>query len=300
MDVFRRRGIATVAIVVVIVVVIAAAGVGAYLVISSGGGNGSTTSHSTSTGLTTTRSTSTQTQSQGQSTTQTTTQTTTQSTLTTSYNTQSCTVTGTATTTQSTTDSIRLDVIPLFEQFTNMTMTYAGSTSSGNFSMTESYRVTSTSTSGGVTVYTVDLAYRVGGSVLNSSAAVDSNGNVLWVDEYGQNFTTNAQQYFLGGISAFLIEGTYQGQLQAYTGSSFTSTSKGSQTIGSVSVQVTEYTLSSTPQTFTECGVSGSLSTYLLDVGQTTSSFSFITYMHMVGTINGQSIDMTIQVTSLT
>ena len=288
--------------VIVVIIIVAAAGAG-YFALAGGKGSSTTPSGSgtpttsssstTQSGLTTTPSETT-TSSQVR----TTPTTTAPQSTTTTTSAQSCTYTGT-TTGGSTAAEIQADIIPLFQQMSNMTMSYSGTYNGNSFSESGSYQVVSTSASGGVTTYKVNVDFNAGSYPAPASASVGSNGNVNWFDEFGNNPTgTNAENGFLGYMAPFLVEGAYKAQVQAYTGSGFTSSAKGPQTIGDVTLQVTEYTLKTTPESFTSCGVSGTLDTFQLNLGQT-GSFTIVSYLQIAGTVNGESVNLTIQVTWL-
>lgn len=307
-----RKGIATTVLLVVVVIVIAVGAVGGYLALTSGGGSPassthSSTTHASSTTGTTTKPTSTEvpggtTSTHSSSTTAVHSTTTTAAQTTTTTGVQSCSTTYTSGTgTQSSSSTIEENVIPLFQHLSNMTLTYSGASGGSNFDMRGSYAVQSAKTSGGITTYKVDINFNAGSGATDAIAWVQSNGNVIAIDMGGQNLTAPyAESTFLGFMSPFITEGAYMNQLQVYAGSIFQSSNQGTKTIGTVTLSVTEYTLKNTPQTFSDCGTSGSLNEYQLDLGQVQgTSYSVISYLHLNGTVDGQTTDMTIQVTWL-
>jgi hypothetical protein len=184
-----------------------------------------------------------------------------------------------------------------------MTISYNG-TAGTAFSMVTSYKVVSTSVSGGITTYKVNVTETLTGVItLSATAAVQSNGNVLWVDELGYNTTLNAGTTFVGLMSPFLAETSLMGQTSLYTSSQFTASSPHSKTFGSTSMQVTDYSpATGLPLTLSGCGYTETISEFSLEVGTVPgTAVTLVTMMHLVATENGStSIDFTIQVTSIT
>lgn len=194
-----------------------------------------------------------------------------------------------------------MQIVPLFQTLSAMTMNYSGSSGGTPFSMQMSYKVVSKSTSGGVTTYLVDFTQRISSLEVNASAKFQSNGNILWVYEV-MNFTgSTAENMFLSLGAPFLVETTSMAQLQLYTSSQFTITGTPIKNFGPTSMQVTDYSATTLPLNINSCGFTETITAFSLEVGTVPgTSLELITQMHLVATTQSTSADFTIQVTSIT
>jgi len=309
----RRPAIGTAIIVVVIVIIVAAAGVGVYLATS--GPSSSTTSSTTqsqqttsSASLPTTSQASTSSsQSTSSSSTPTTQTTTTTSSTPTTQTTQTttgvvCSSTFTATTgSQNPAGTIQSNIIPLLQSFSNLSVTFSGTSNGTSYNERATYGVVSRSTSGGVTTYKMIVEFISGSTAENATAWVASDGTVPAVEQSGFNLTgSTAQEIVVGFMSPFTIDSNFVNELQVYTGSYFMSNGTFVQTFAGTNGAVlheTSYVATSLPETFNQCGVSASLNAFHMDVAQLQgTSVYLVTLLHIDGTENGQNGDYTLQV----
>ena len=312
MDVTDRKGIAAtiLAIVIVIVVVVAAGGV--YLATQSGGGasttqtttNQSTTS-TTKTAATTAQPTTTttmpvQTTTQPQTTTTSPTQTTTE------QSTYSCSVTYTSTTTSTTGASLTIQqVLPFFQSLSAMEVQWNGTGNGNSYNLDAKYNVVYADSSGGVTTYKVAIDFNdtTSHTAETATAWIQSNGNVIAVDLGGYNETGSmASEVLVGLMTPFAEESIYLNYIEVYTGSSFFhSSGTSSVTLGPTTMTVTNYQANNLPETYTECGYTGTLNTFAMSVGTVPgTSINLVTYLNFSGTSNGDRGCFTIRVVSIT
>lgn len=232
---------------------------------------------------------------------------------TTSASSATCTVTSQTTTSDS--DTIKSSIIPFFKSIPAMSVNYSGTMEGSSFGYLISYKVVSTSVSGGVTTYKVNITSTVGYGTTkvteSLSAWVGSDGTVplmeMYIGSYTSKFnsTTNptATSYFLSNMLAITTETSYVGQMSLYTGSQFTNEGTSSQTFGPTTMQVTTYDVTNPPIDFNVCGYSGHITAFTMQYGtvpNTSPSLTLITEMHMAGTFEGNSMDFTIKVISIT
>ena len=289
-----------IAIAVVVIVVVAAGGI--YLATQTGSNSSTTTSQSTTSHTTTQTSTPTQTTTTTHTTspTQTTTATTPSSTTTTSFSTYSCSSSSTSTTTGQT-QTVQ-SILPFFQSLKGMEVVYNGTDSNGSYNLDSKYTVIYADTSGGVTTYKVFIDFNDGTADENATAWVQSNGNVLAVDIGGFNITgSTAGQTLVGFMAGFTLESTYLNTLEVYTGSYFHSTGTSTVTLGSTTMTVTNYQANSLPETYSECGYTGTINDFAMSVGTVPgTSVTLVTHLHINGTENGDTSDFSIRVVSVT
>lgn len=318
----RRSGIGTALIVAVVIIVVAAAGIGVYLATSSPSSSStttpSTTQTPTQTQTTTSSSASLATTSQAStsssvlpaSTTSTPAPTSTQTTTTTSTTPSSqttqtttgvaCTTTYTSTTAaQNPGASIQTDIIPLLQSFSNLSVSFSGTSNGTSYNEQATYGVVSRTNSSGVTTYQMIIHFSTGSTVENITAWVQSDGNVPAVEQSGFNLTgTEAQGVFVGLMSPFTIDSTFVNELQVYTGSYFMTNGTFVQTYGVTNGAIlheTSYVATTLPETFNQCGVSATLNAFHMDVAQLQGTNVYlVAYLHLDGTENGQSADFTL------
>ncbi|MGH2639830.1 MAG: hypothetical protein ACRDF4_11230 [Rhabdochlamydiaceae bacterium] len=307
------RGITTAIIAVIIVVIIVVASAGTYYVLTRGGSTTTgNTSHTSSTLTTSTTSsgvaaTTTTTSSTSPSSVAVSSSSTALSTSSSSISqeTTSCTTTfasTTATSSASTATSLP-NFADLFGNFSQMTI-YENATSNGQSSaINSSYIVLSTSTSGAQTIYQVNLTSTVSGSRQSGSMSYASNGTVLSATFNGATLPQfEATTIVFALMTPFILELTTNAQLTGLLGSSqMTQVNKTQITIGPTAVSVTNYKASSTPFTYSYCGLNETISSIVLQTGTVAgTSFSIITFESFQGSQQGQTESYVIQVTSIT
>ena len=198
---------------------------------------------------------------------------------------------------------MQVDIIPLLQTLSNMSISYSGMSNGSSFSFTASYAVVSSSTSGGVTTYKVDIAFEYGGSPYTSVALVQSNGNVVSDDELGYNATgSQATSSFVSSMTPFIEESSLSASAMALYPSPYfkASGSVYTQSFGSTGASFYDqnYTASTLPEMFNTCGYSGSLTAFSITIGKLQqSSFFLVMNEHIVGVWDGESANFTIQVT---
>ena len=311
LDVNDRKaiGASVIAIVVVIVVVVAAGGI--YLATQTGGttnttsqgttGQSTTSSHTTM--QTTTQTTgSTEHTTTTQAHTTTTTTTTAVQTTTTTLSTYSCSSTYTSTSTTTGAAQTVQSVLPFFQSLSGMQVQYNGTSNGSSYNVVSSYNVIYASTSGGVTTYKVFISFNDGSSATNATAWVQSNGNVVALDFAGYNETGSmAGAALVGLMTPFTLEANYLGYIQVYTGTFYHSAGTSSVTLGTTTMTVTNYQANSLPETFSECGYTGTLDQFAMSVGTDPgTSFTLVTYLHISGTSDGTTGTFDIRVVSVT
>jgi len=187
-----------------------------------------------------------------------------------------------------------------------------GGSSFGYFA---SYKVVSTSVSGDVTTYKVNISSTIKamgiGVPENLTAWVSSNGTVPLLEvsmmgfpiEYNSTTNPTATSWFLDQMAPLTTDTSYVSQISLYTGSQFTNEGTSSQTFGPTTMQVTTYDVTNPPIDFNECGYSGHITAFSMQFGtvpNTNPSLTLVTEMHMAGTFNSNSMDFTIKVISIT
>ena len=172
-----------------------------------------------------------------------------------------------------------------------------------SFSFTSSYQVVSSSTSGGVTTYEVNISFEYGGSPFTSVAWVQSNGTVVAYDEFGLNTTgSEATSSFVSSMTPFIEDSSLSASAMAlYPSSYFTASgSVYAQSFGSTGASFFDqnYTASTLPENFSQCGYSGSLTAFSITIGKLQqTSFFLVMNEHIVGVWDGENVNFTIQVT---
>ena len=306
MDINDRKGISAMLVVAIVVIVGVAAAGGIYFATQSGGGTPSSTTQTT-TQSTTQPPTSTTTTSQPMTTTTTTAQLTTTTTTTTpptsvtTVSTTSCATTYTSATT--TTPALTVQsVLPFFQAASAMEIVWNGTSSGSSYNFTGSYQVVSAVSSGGVTTYKVDITYNSGTTTETGTAWLQSNGNVIAVDAFGQNLTgSSAGSLLIAVMAPFLAESSFSNQAFLYQGSFFHSTGTSSVTLGPTTMQVTNYAANSLPETYTECGYTGTLDAFTAQVGTVPgTNLTLVTFLYLSGTENGKPGSFTLRVASVT
>jgi hypothetical protein len=112
----------------------------------------------------------------------------------------------------------------------------------------------------------------------------------------------NAKTTFDGMMTLFGLETVYSNELNVYTNSAyFKNEGTSTMTFGTVSFPVTTYGLNSPNETFSECGITDTITAYTLQVGTPPgTSLEFITYMNFSGISNGSSANFTFKLVSMT
>jgi hypothetical protein len=161
---------------------------------------------------------------------------------------------------------------------------------------------TTTSPQAGIYNVTVPLVFS--GTTVSYSFLVDSNNDtVLAYSLSGMKMPSqDAKQSFDGVMSVFGTYYSYSNNLGFYTNSQyFTNQGTTTKTFGTVSFPVTTYVANSPNEVFNYCGFSGSISAYTLEVGTPPgTSLPFVTYLNFAGTENGYSVNVTLQLISMT
>jgi len=97
----------------------------------------------------------------------------------------------------------------------------------------------------------------------------------------------------------FTIESAFVNELQVFTGSYFMSNGTFVQTYAQTNGAIlheTSYVATTLPENFSQCGFSGTLNAFHMDVGQLQGTNVYlVTYLHLDGTSNGESGDFTIR-----
>ena len=306
MDFTDRKGITASLVVAIVVIVGVVAAGGIYLATQSGGGTPSSTTQTTTQSATQPMTTTTTT-NQPMTTTTTTTQPMTTTTTTTSQPMTTATTTSCSTTytsMASTTPALTVQsVLPFFQAASAMEVVWNGTGSGSGFNFTGSYQVVSAITSGGVTTYKVDINYVTNGNMTESGTAwLQSNGNVIAVNAFGQNLTGSQGSSLLVAVMApFLAEANFDNQAFLYMGSYFHSAGTSSVTLGPTTMQVTNYAANNLPETYTECGYTGTLNTFTAQIGTVPgTSLTLVTLVSFSGTENGNQGSFTLRVVSIT
>jgi hypothetical protein len=195
--------------------------------------------------------------------------------------------------------------IALIQHFSGIEFKLSENNGTATTNATLSYVVTSAS--GGI--------YNVNMSLLSSSSStgavslvfvVDSNNStVLSVSLEGYTETGSlAKTEFDAFMGIFGLQEYYGNELSVFTDSSyFHSTGTMSATFGTTTFQVTTYAANTLPESFTDCGVTSTITAYTLQVGTPPgTSLQFITELHFAGTSTGFSgtEDITFQLVSMT
>jgi len=213
--------------------------------------------------------------------------------------TQISTCTSTFTTGTSTVDYTP-QYIELIQQFSSMNYTLTGTENGQGVSTSVSY--TTTSPQPGIYNVTVPLVFS--GTKVSYSFLVDSNNNtVLAYALAGMKMpSSSAKQSFDGVMSVFGTYYTYSNNLGFYESSQyFTNEGTTTKTFGTVSFPVTTYVAKSSNEAFSYCGFSGSITSYTLEVGTPPgTSLPFVVYVNFAGTENGYSVNVTLQLISMT
>jgi len=142
------------------------------------------------------------------------------------------------------------------------------------------------------------------GTSISFSFLVDSNNDTVLSASYsGYTFTgTEAKTEFDAIMGIFGLNEYFSSELGVYTDPTyFTNQGTSTQMFGTVSFPVTTYAANSTPESITYCGVSATLTAFQLEVGTPPgTSLPFIVLLHIAGTSQGQSLDITFQLVSIT
>ncbi|MDG6909424.1 MAG: hypothetical protein JRN08_03555 [Nitrososphaerota archaeon] len=310
MDVSYRKGIGASMVIAVLVILVVVAAGGIYLATQSGGGTPSSTTTTqsttppTTTSATTTTAPITTTSTTAMTSSAATTTTTSAQTTTTTQSTYSCSATYTSTTTTTTGAALTVQsVLPYFQSLSAMEVQWNGTSNGTPYNLEASYRVIYADTSAGMTTYKVEIDYySSNGAPENGTAWVQSNGNVTAVDFNGYNETGSmASSILVGLMTPFTVESSYVGYIEVYTGTYFHSSGTSTVTVGPTTMTVTNYQANNLPETYTECGYTGTLNSFSMSYGTVPgTSISLVTYLNFSGTSNGDSGDFTLRVVSVT
>ena len=285
---------AAVALVVIALIGIAA---GSYFYFAAQSGTQTTTSGSTSS----TTSSGTNSSMNSSTTTSTNSSGTTSSTTSTSISTSTCYSSNQSG--ASAEAQIKVQLIPLFQAVSQMSMRFNGTSSGSNFDVQASYSVVDARVSGNTTTYTVKINETLEGTTTtNDTAWVDSNGNIIAVDESGYNVTGgSALSVFFGLMTPFMVEAQFSAQLHAFTGSGFRSNGNSTATFGPTSMTVTDYSAMSLPMDVIYCGASESVTAFSLQTGELPgTSMTLVTRLHIEATSGSGYSNISIRLTSIT
>jgi hypothetical protein len=156
--------------------------------------------------------------------------------------------------------------------------------------MTASYQVASTSSSGGVTTYKVNVNTRFNATMVETIVAwVQSNGNVPEVEfsfgGYSYNQTTGAAETFLGLMTPFIVETTFVNEITTYTTGQFYQTGTSSATFGSLTIPLKVYGASNLPITMSGCGYTDVVHAFSMEYGTVPgTSLTLVTNIHVNAT----------------
>jgi hypothetical protein len=168
--------------------------------------------------------------------------------------------------------------------------------------VTTSFTYTTTSPQAGL--YNVTIPIVFGSSHTSDSFLVDSNNDTVLAWSVGgmRMPSQDAKQEFDGTMAVFGTYYGYSNNLGFYTNSAyFTNQGTSTKTFGTTPISVTTYVAKSPNEVFSYCGFTGSITSYTLEVGTPPgTSLPFVTYLNFVGTENGNSVDVTFQLISMT
>jgi len=178
---------------------------------------------------------------------------------------------------------------------TSETNTTSGQTNNATLSYTV------ISSSGGILTLNFNVTTSEGNE--GFGATVDANNNtVLSVSFSGQTLSgSEAKSIFDSFMTVFGLEETYSNEYGVLTDSAyFHSTGTAPQTFGTTTFDVTTWVANNLPETYSSCGITGTISDYTLNVGTPPgTSLTFITYLHVVES-SPQTEDITFQLVSMT
>ena len=304
---------AMVAIAVLVVIVVVVAGAAAYVVLTSGSSSTTTstpptTAATTPTTVSTVPSTSSTPSTTSTSSTPVTTSSTPMTTSTSSSESMESSFTCTSTYTTATTTSAAVDYTPQFialiQQFSSIQFQVNGTENAKSYS--ESFGYTTTTLQSGI--YNVSATLTANDTTIQYYFVVDSNNNsVISATTSVQGFSytvygAEAKSFFDGSMGLYGLNAYFTNEIGVFTDSAyFTNQGTSTQTFGTVSFPVTTYVANSANEVINYCGVSASLTSYMLSVGTPPgTSLQFLTYLHFAGTSQGNSEDITFQLTSMT
>jgi len=165
-----------------------------------------------------------------------------------------------------------------------------------------SFEYTTTSPQAGI--YNVTVPVSLGGLGSSYSFLVDSNNNTVLTAAVAGFVEPkqDAKQTFDGVMAVFGTYYSYSNDLGFYTNPAyFTNQGTSTKTFGTVSFPVTTYVANSPNETFSYCGFYGSITSYTFEVGTPPgTSLQFVTYVNFAGTENGNSLNITLQLISMT
>jgi hypothetical protein len=150
-----------------------------------------------------------------------------------------------------------------------------------------SYNTVYTTTSGGVTTWKVNFTVISGNQTFSSLAWAKSDGTVIAVYSFGQNFTgAQAAGVLEGSVAIFGIELNFQNLLSEYTSPiHFHVINTTTVTLGPTTMQVTNYGANSLPLALTYCDTTTNITAFVMQVGTVPgTSTTLITVMHFAGT----------------
>jgi len=204
----------------------------------------------------------------------------------------------------STTNTTTVDPTPqyigLIKEFSSiqfkLTGTYNGKSENVSFGYT--------STSPQPGIYNVSATETSNSTVLSAIFIVDSNNDSVLSAEYGgqQLPSAYAKTIFDSSLGLFGLQRTYTSELGVFTDPTYV-TNQGMSTMafGTTSFPVTTYVANSSNEVVNYCGVSATITAFTLQVGTPPgTSIQFITYLHFVGTAQGETEAATWQLVSMT
>jgi hypothetical protein len=181
--------------------------------------------------------------------------------------------------------------------------TSTSSSSTGNYSYSESYSVVYASS----TAYKVNIITIEAGQSIAETVWVLNNGTALAVRLSGENFTgPQAQELIVSIFAGFSLQVQADSQIVLYTAPNyFHSAGKSTVSVGPTQVTTTNYVANTLPETLTGCGTTTTLTAYTFSVGTPKGASSpLVTYEHLEGsnTVNGQTstFDYMLQIASIT
>lgn len=184
----------------------------------------------------------------------------------------------------------------------NGTSQTTGSTET-SYSYSESYSTAYVSS----TTYKVTLNAEEGGSSFSATAWILKNGTTVALNIAGENLTgSESGAETIGLFSGFIIQIEEDSAINQYTNTDFFhSTGTSTVSIGSTQVSVTTYAADKLPLTYSDCGVSTTLTAYSFSVGTPQgASAPLVVYENFAGsdTSGGQTTTFTYysQVTAIT
>ena len=190
--------------------------------------------------------------------------------------------------------------ISLIQQFSSIQFQINGTENGKTSSISLGYA--STSPSAGI--YNATMTEVTNGTSISFSFLVDSNNDTVLSASYsGYTFTgTEAKTEFDAIMGIFGLNEYFSSELGVYTDPTyFTNQGTTTMTFGTTSFPVTTYVANSPNESVTYCGVSATITSYTLEIGTPPgTSLQFIVLLHFAGTSQGQSEDVTFQLTSMT